>query len=169
MKYFFGLFLCFCLTNCLASGRSEYSNIVDNIKIQYIRQLCRNKEFTLMMVGGGIGGKMSLGFKTTASVDIPEARRILVQKEEGFLSLINGTQEIQPYLNQPSSPETISIKIAFYGSDGNFVGPPFIAYAYVARNTIFYAISDVENNRIVTIFEEPYDEAYKIVYGKERA
>jgi hypothetical protein len=62
----------------------------------------------------------------------------------------------------------VGIEIAFYGSDRTFVNRPHIAFAYVARNTVFYAVFDIENDRILTIFEEPYDKAYKIVYGRDR-
>lgn len=168
MKCFFVLVLFLCLTSCLGGSRSSYDEIVDKISAQYVKKVCQTNDFTLMMIGGGVGGKISLGFKTIACVSISGARLILLQKEEDFLALINGTPEIQPYLNGPSSAQTVSIKIAFYGSDKTFVIPPYIAYAYISDNTVFYAVSEVENDRIMTIFSEPYEEAYKIVYGKER-
>ena len=170
MKRFFCLVLCFCLTNCTASSRSkyDYDEIVDKISAKYVKKICRNKEFRLAMVGGGIGGKISLGFDTIASLGIPEVRILLIQKEEEFLALINGTHEIQPYLDSPSSAQKVSIKIGFFGSDKNFVPPPYIAYAYIDKNTIYYGTYDLETGRLVTIFEEPYDEAYKIVYGRDR-
>ncbi len=153
-------------------NEEDYIEIVNKIKDEFIKKVCHSGEFSLSSTGGGMMGdvqKIIIGLHVKGAFLIPEVRQILVQQEEEFLSLLNGNRKVRPYLKTyPSGPETFELSIGFDQQNGSYQTPPYIAYAYTARGNIFYGIFDVSKSILDTILTEAYDDAYKIVYGKEK-
>ena len=162
------------LTGCISTSSTQdvYVELSDKITAQYIKHVRKDGKFTLIGTGGRITDEVQivyLTFHTVATLDIPAARKIIIEKEEEFLDRLNGMPEIRPYLiHYPSGAKSLELSIGFKNSKGLFVSPPHIALVSVFNGEISYDTFEVKNRSFTTVFSEPYEEGYKIVYGREK-
>jgi len=105
------------------------------------------------------------------TLDIEQARVLFVVKVEEFLTMLNGTRELRPYLHEyPFPTERLTFELAFHNPNGIIVAEPNIAHISTAGDQIHYCVSkDGKNVDYHPIHIETYNEAYKIVYGKSPA
>lgn len=167
------IFFCLFLPSCMPlTIDDEYTKLSNKIESKFTKQICKGGEYSLICRGGRVTDEVQityLTFKTIAAVGISQARQIIVEKEEEFLSLLNGSEEIRPYLlRYPSCAESLELDIGFKDLKGEFAAPPHIALVSVYKNKISYDIFDFETRSFTTVFFEPYEEGYRIVYGKEK-
>lgn len=141
-----------------------YVNYASSIRDQYLKHL--RKEYNVKC--DGFGGsflynvkQISLALSSNESdVNIEKAREQHVNFTEEFIRRINGDERIRPYLDHyPFSPEGVSIRIAFeaslHGED--------VTYVFYSKGNVVYARPDVETGLLESFFEEPYEEAVRIV------
>ncbi len=174
MSVYFLLFICICLTGCMGinsveDGYTKYSN---KITEQYLNQICQNEKFCPVGRGGtNSNGKQAvfLILETIGYHDIASARQLCVEMEEEFLKLLNNSREIRPYLlRYPSGIDAFKITIGFKQPQGSFVQPPYLGQVTVFEDEIYYYVDNHERKIFTRIYSEPYEEGYKIVYGKEK-
>ena len=141
---------------------------------EYSKEMQR--KYDLVTVGSG-GAMMKdiemlgLRFNTAKKLTIPEARKLYVNVIEGLINKTNNDKKARPYLHDyPFTQKNVNIMISFYKSHPfiiqNRMNDGFITLIFISRGNICYNIYDPtkdEYKRLVTIHEEPYEEALKIV------
>ncbi|MBA3603012.1 MAG: hypothetical protein H0W50_05090 [Parachlamydiaceae bacterium] len=168
------LLVCICLTGCMSSyhpedGYSKHSTIITDL---YLKQISNDGKFFVMGSGrsnSGFNQRVILLLETVGNYDIPRARELFVELEEKFLVLLNNSIEIRPYLDHyPCGTEAFELTLVFKCPKGSFAQPPYLGEVTVSKDKIYYDVDNKEKKIFLPIFSEPYDEAYKIVYGKEK-
>ncbi len=173
MKNYFITFLCCFLTGCLGANKEDdgYRKFSNKITQQFIGDIFQEGKLYLVGKGASINEiqTVSLTFETISNVDVASARKLYVNMMEKYLKLLNDNLEIRPYLNRyPYGIEAFDLTIGFVKSNGRFADPPYLGEVTGYQEKIAYDIYDLEKKFLKTIYSESYDEAYKIVYGKER-
>jgi hypothetical protein len=133
--------------------------------------------------------EIELSFVAYQKVTIEEVRRMEVDGIQNLLSRINAHEKIRPYLREyPFDSNRVGMSVAFYKANGERPHDGSIALAFLAKNKIFYEVAEMrkemsfpsgdfrdENNpvyyppkeriveRLETVFEEPFEDAVKIV------
>jgi hypothetical protein len=172
VKYLLWLLICIIVTSCIGSRRmSEHQKILRKITNAYIDKSIKEEGFRLSSFGGGMIGdiqRIHLGFDLLAELDIDKARVLVVRKEEEFLDILNGNREVRPYLHvYPFPAERFEFEIGFENTSGRlFAESPNLAFVFVGSGKVHYSIYNKEKSELETIYTEPYEEAYKIVYGE---
>ena len=115
--------------------------------------------------------ELDLHFEGVKKLTIPEARKLYVTIIEDLINKVNNDKKARPYLHDyPFTQKNANIMIAFFKSHPftiqNRMNDGFITLIFISRGNICYNIYDPtkdEYKRLVTIHEEPYEEALKIV------
>lgn len=164
--FFAVFFIALFSVSCSGCGCQEpdYEEIADKITAKTSQQL--KKQMNLFLVG--TGGRMmhdiqamDMSFHYYQYVDIQQARKLLVHVIDEYLSEINNSNEIQPYLHDhPFTAKNVEIRIWICEPDGS--APPMGQVDY------FSAIDGYLNFYLYgpdSILQETYEEAKKIVSG----
>jgi len=107
---------------------------------------------------------MMIGFNYYHVVDVNAARRLLVDSVEEYLSAINASEEVRPYLHEyPFTAQNVEIDIYFYGPDRHKVPAGEIMIAAAKRGKLTYYIDVPEKYDLKAIYEETYEDALKAV------
>lgn len=167
MKLLFKFLIFIALTSCI-DHTSDYDKVLNKVRFPFAKRVCKSNKFTIGMFGGGIGGKVSLGFDGIANLEVDEVRKLLVSLEEQFIDELNSNEELASWWDSPADPYKIEIALEFSKKDNSFVDPPYIAYAFVVRNKVHYSSHDKDNKMHELVLIESYDDAYRIVYGHDR-
>ncbi len=150
----------------------DYVKIVDEITAEYKNEVIKQYNLVLLGEGGGMMGdiqRISLTFNMYRSLNLAEARNLIVKLEERYLEMLNDNKDVRPYLhNYPFAPKSLKIAITFSSPEKNFVLPPDIANVVVLDGEVCYRTYNKEKKMLDEIFSESYEDAYKIVYGHEK-
>jgi hypothetical protein len=143
----------------------NYDQIADKITMQFAAKMKQKKNLLFCGSGGAMMGdiqEMHVSFNLYSPLEIPAARKLIIECAKEYLKDINDNKEVQPYLHDhPFTAKNIQISIYIYKSDGKYVLYPNLGDACLFMGTIYYFGSD--GQQLLTIKEEPYDEAVKIV------
>jgi hypothetical protein len=167
IKKFVSIGIIFFVVQFLLSIRLEektYLTYETEVTRQFKNEV--SKELHLPCIAGG--GSMrndieciSLGFLSTKNMGIEEARNLEVELIERFLRVINNHKKIRPYLREyPFPPSRSRIMISFEPTEKN---KDAVGSVSQARGRLFYRFHDNYGCESVPDFEEPYEEAYKLV------
>lgn len=145
----------------------EYLRYVKEVSTTFDAEM--KKEFGLVCIGSG--GSMphdveeiDLHFLAYKHVSIEEARVLEVSAIEKLVRIINDHEKLRPFLRESPFPHTrAKVMIAFEDKDGNRFKDNSVTLVYQAKGKIFYRTYDAKNNKIVPLYEEPYEEALKKV------
>ena len=167
----FGVLLCifFCFVwqmNGDEQKMSDHEKITKNI-IQSFTQQVEN-EFELYCVGdgGGSNESITLIFEGCRRASIEEARLLQVTITERLISAINCHKELSNYFIQfPLSHKNINIRLGFVKENSSDYSDANVAYIFTVRNKMFYCSHDVITSKLIDVYEEPYEEAVKIVHN----
>lgn len=122
--------------------------------------------------GGGFVdqiNKLDMTYIKNGVYSIEEARYLIVRCMEEMYDSINNDENILPYLKtHPFERNCLVISILF--KDGYIENrkpnyPIALAHVLICKDKIFYGIDEEDSGSFPTVYEEPYSEAYKIVYG----
>jgi hypothetical protein len=124
----------------------------------------------------GTGGAMmddiqmlALNFFSYETLDVNQARRLIVNGIESLLERVNNDPKIRPYLHDyPFTVENLRYGISFRDSNIRSLNPPYIAFVFTCNKDLHYKKNDPVTNQYVDDYEESYEEALAIVRG-ERA
>jgi len=123
----------------------------------------------------GSGGAMmtdikvlDLAFYLPKSVSVEDARGIIVDFAELFLSVINQNNKIKPYLaNYPFEAKNLALTIAFENEDGTDTYDPNLSSVILTRGKVFYISNNFESlYDSIDVYEEPYSEALSKARGE---
>ncbi len=143
--------------------------------LKYVSEITKStgaemqKEFDLVYIGGG--GRMpndveeiELNFIAYRKGTIKEAREIEVKGTEKLVKKINEHEKLRPYLREyPVKADRAYISVAFRKKDNTRYSDGSVALAFQARNLLVYCHEDPKTENLEDLFEEPYEEALKIV------
>ena len=166
MRFTFGamMSMVFCLFGCSPNYQiPDYEKIADRITEKTAKKLQQQKKLRLV----GTGGKMMhdiqamhMGFYYYQEVDLQTARELIIYAIDEYLSEINNSKEIRPYLHEyPFTAKNVEINIWIFKPDRTH--PPLDKiYCISARNgTLHYYLDLPETYSELCICEETYEEA----------
>ena len=152
------------------NGSAVYVKYANEIICSFAKEM--KAEFNLLCSGSG--GKMpydveiiEVGFTAYRNATIEEARELEVKVTEKLREKINQHEKIRPFLREyPFPASRAKVKISFSKKDGSRPKEGFVALTFHAKDTIFYDTATNETEKLVSLAEEPYEEALKIVQKK---
>ncbi len=145
----------------------EHVKKVCDITESYIQERYDSRQLTGYGFGGGFMHNVetiSLYFHKQGEFDVPAARQLIIECIENLKERINQDLDIQPYLNETPFPASaLEISISFIDKNRNRAGNGYVALAFQVRDKLFYCRHDPIADRLEDLYEEPYEEALKIV------
>lgn len=146
--------------SCSNTSTTDYEKLADKIAISTAKKLEKEKGLILLGTGGRMMNEieiMSISFEYRKDVEIDQARKLLIEAAEEYLSEINADEKIRPYLhNYPFTPDNIKIEIYFRGIKLSF---DKVHIAAVSDGKVSYYIKDDYTLRTIKV--EAYEEASK--------
>lgn len=146
----------------LESGSPKYIKIADRITSNTLKKL-KTKDLKLVGSGGSMMnniGEVSLHFYYYHPTTIDEARNLLLEITEDLISSFNSNEEIRPYLaNYPFNQNNLEISISFTQKSNVYQDPPSLSLASAEDSILSYDRHDPEKSKLITIFQETYEEA----------
>lgn len=144
-------------------------------KITHAFEKKAKKEFELYSIGSGgsmVGNikEIEIMFLAFRQVSFSEARELEVQCIEKFVEMINSDKKIRPFLSQyPFKEENVGITVSFREKNRGYYPAGEVSYLFNAKNKLCYYKVDPHSNKAEKIFEEPYEEALRIVSENAKA
>lgn len=135
-----------------------------NINEKAGKQIASKYGMSVIGKGGGADKEginlKILSFNTIAALNLEQARKLIIDCIEEFLTIINTDEEIRPYLkNFPFTIKNVKITIFFETSDGLSIYDPLISVTYNVGDTLHYATFENEESvRYKTEITETYEE-----------
>ncbi|MEI6241847.1 MAG: hypothetical protein WCP39_00385 [Chlamydiota bacterium] len=145
------------------------------IYLQYANEIIRSfsneieKEYGFTCIGSGGGmshdvEEISVQFIAYRRASIEKARELEVKATEKLLRMINDHEKIRPFLREyPFKTYRVEVSIAFNKVDNSAFTDGSVAYVSKIRDKIFYYKATLVKEDLVKLYEEPYEEAVKIV------
>ena len=101
-----------------------------------------------------------LAFQYYNSIDIDQARELLVNSVDSLVYEVNINEQVRPYLiYHPFKPKNVDIKIFLQNPDGSTIKPGKLIIAKAAEGRLEYKIRDPKTDRLTTIYSETSLEA----------
>ena len=148
-------------------SKTEEQKAFRNFIQDFINEM--DLKYGLICTGDGSSGhdkitSISLMLDIHRRASLEEAREIHIEAKERLIEMIHQNPKIQSYLSMDPFPK-INIKLSIiYGPDERFCYcDGTIAGTIEGQGTICYLGSEVLNPRLLDLYEEPYEEALKIV------
>ena len=126
-------------------------------------------KYGLMCTGDGSSGHdkitaISLMLYAYRRASLEEAREIHIEAKERLIEMIHQNPKIQSYLSTNPFPKNdVSLSIGYGPNTDFYYCDGTIAWTVDKQGRLFYVISEVLNPRPIDLYEEPYEEAFKIV------
>jgi nucleoid DNA-binding protein len=147
--------------------------LADKITKKYTEQIKNDENLLLNGFGSNyVNGihRIGLDFQTERTVDITEARYLLVRSVSKLLDAVNSNEEIRRYLDHyPYTAKGIEFAIDFSNKNMHECKIGSIAYVYVFHNKraneniVLYKAYDLTKRNYVEVHRETYEEAERIV------
>lgn len=168
MKFFLViLFLLGCFSQVYAEKRKDIKLVEQHIST--FSKKMSSKGFYLVGSGGEMMNNIKtvkLSFHIEKKSDVNEARKVIIDMAEEFLSDINADQEIRPFLsNYPFDNKNVEILIGFVDENDHLLNDD-VAVVTNVKDSIFYASSIDRSKPLVTMLEESYCHALQTVKSK---
>jgi len=162
------LFLFINFTSC--SSQEDYGKISDDIMFQTAKQLKKEK----CLHFAGYGGarmydveKLNLSLDYYESLNIEQARKLIVYCANKFLDNINNSEKVRPYLrNYPFTSKNITLAI-FIEDEKNSIGSTNITTVAISRGKIDYYIDTFKPDLMKVTHTETFEEALEIVNNEK--
>jgi len=162
------LIILFTCSACGFGKKPEHKKRADRIMKKVAHKLQREKHLILMGIGDIMDDikKITIGFQFYGEKSINEARELLVDAVESYLTTINEKKEFRPYLhNYPFTPKNIHIIIYFSTMNGHAVPAGEITIVSSNQGRITYLIHNPEAPTLHEYYEESFEEARHIYYS----
>lgn len=147
--------------------RSAHAQIADRITARTVQKIEAETGLRLMGIGGGMMNQvrmMAISFEQLGEITMEQGRELIVYCINEYLSAINASEEIKPFLiHYPFTTEDIQIEIFVY--DKNHRDVPLGALCVLCEidGILKYKIKEPDPIIFKQIHKETYDEAVKIV------
>ncbi|MCE5318686.1 MAG: hypothetical protein LLG04_15145, partial [Parachlamydia sp.] len=172
----------------------EYVRQITNSFIEEMEDEC--PDFHCIGSGGSMPydvEEIEVCFVAHRRATVEEARRLEVYGVQKLLNKINAHEKIRPYLREyPFKSNRVGMSIAFYAKNDEYHHDGSVVYVSVIKSKVFYDRAEKRksmipgrldcrdpNNTIetppreeiteelISLFEEPYEDALRIVQGTE--
>jgi hypothetical protein len=146
---------------CTNEDEKLVNNITSNVSLKL------KKEHGLLPLGSGAQmmhevKMLHLAFEYHESISIETGRKFLVDAVREFTTAVNSESKIHRYLsNYPFNANNISIEIYLQKHDGAEFDPTELALVRANQGKLEYKAVDPVSHRLITVFEETYEEALK--------
>ncbi len=148
----------------------NYEVFVDEVIDSFIKEVNREFGYQCMSTGGSMPKdieSITVGFIAYRKATVEKARELEVTLIEKLLKIINSHKRIRPYLREyPFTSNRAHVSVAFWKKNNEPETENSISYVFQARNKLFYDTQDSNTDALITIAEETYEDALKIVQGK---
>jgi hypothetical protein len=167
MKYLLILMTLF-FSSC--GGRS-YSYMADPIFASYGKEMQKKRGYWIEGTGGSMPNgdvrNLFMSFVGIREVDVSEARRLYVELVEGLLNQVNQDKFIRPFLHDyPATCTNTRLHLSFVNEYNRPVSEKHIAFVFLVNNIVYYNYYDHNERMFEDIYEEPYEEALRIVQSE---
>jgi hypothetical protein len=179
--------------NANETKSSEYLKFVNEITNSFAKEMEKECDGLICIGSGGSMPhdveKIEVLFVAYRKVGIEDARKMEVYGIQKLLNKINAHEKIRPYLKEhPFKADRIGMSISFQTEDNHHIADGSVAYVSLIKNRVFYDRAEMRkemtapgadcrdlNNiieippreriveRLIDLFEEPYEDAVKIV------
>ena len=125
----------------------------------------------------GTGGAMpfdvetiSVHFKCLKKGTVEEARMLMVELTEKFAQIINKHEQLRPYFREyPFSKYRAKIDLSFIDNKGKQYNDGSVYYVFIGKDKkIYYFSANLLTPKKDNEFEEPFEQAAKIVHAKKK-
>ena len=146
-------------------GPEAYANEITNT---FRKQQSKKHQLSIYGKGGSMPDdvrSLYVYLESDRKLDLPEARKLIVQVVLDFLQAINTDARLRQYArNWPFNETNVRVGIRF-SQRNKYMDPPYIAYVFILDGTIYYEQNNPQTDRFVDFHKEPYSEAVRIVNG----
>ncbi len=164
MQLILGIFLISCGTT-LSLGESQSMKVMTDFSQNYMKP----QGFLLSGIGSAMPDKiheLDVDYTSSIYVNVEQARKLFIDNSQIFLNEINGDTILRPYLVEyPFTEKNIAFTLSFENERAQMYPPPYIAYVSIINSKIYYHFYLAEQEKLLNIHEETYQEALKIVRG----
>lgn len=163
--------MCF-ISMTISSCSSEPKDIAlfHQITTNYVQMMAKDEQLFVSGTGGSFSGgpqndlirSFRFVFNSEKLVDLREARSITVRSVELMRALVNGNEEIRPFLERyPYPPSGVDLTLVFLPFDESapYSEKTHVWMVFFMHGTIYYQGYDHGTKEDVTILEETYEEA----------
>ncbi len=157
------LFLLFALSILGSLEAIEQKPWNPRILNDYCKQVRCSKGWTVLGQGRGAPKDKEIVvimFKSGWRLSLGEARRVFVLETQKLIDRYNSRPNP---CNGSFNIDNLGYSISFQDSSFQYYGEPYMASVACARGIVFYDRINPATGRLDTIFEEPYEEAVRIV------
>ena len=144
-----------------------YCKYADSITDSYLRYLKKEHQIKCVGAGGGFLSNVEEIFLALSSIEnnvnVDRARVHYINFTEELLMRVNKDEKIRPYLSHyPFSEKGISLTLSFIVSEEE-PQKGYVSYMTFVNGKIIYAHDDPDSKKLEVFYEEPYEEALRIV------
>jgi len=143
------------------NSSEDYEKLADKITITTAKSLEEKNGLILLGTGGRMMDDiklMSMAFEYHEAGNIETARKLLLDSTKEYLSKINASERIRPYLhNYPFTPTNIKIEIYFRGIAKSDSAEDKVDIAALSDGMFFYFVKDENSTALKLIKEESYE------------
>jgi len=144
-----------------------YCKYADKITEKYCTDMAKTQKLYCYGEGGGFiknVNKIDLSFNTIQTLNIAQARTLIIKCSEELLKRINADNDIKPYLSHyPFTEQGLALGISFDDENQDSVASKFVAMVFAVNGSVYYSTYNHHKKKFQDIHEETYQEALKIV------
>lgn len=154
------------------SRRPDYVSISNSIKAKIDPKLANRYQMDRIGTHASMMyciKMMGTSFYLYRPLELPEARRLIINCVEEYLTEVNASKEIRPFLeNYPATSENVEIAIYSFNPDHSSTFDPLICVVACENGVIVYRTKDKNMEfGYKTTIKEPYAEALAIIRSEK--
>lgn len=158
-----------CFYACLAAREPDYEEISDKIVAKVVNIISKKYHMEPTSIYGELFERVNAvgaNFQINRPLTKDEARQIIVDCAEIFLTQYNNNLKVRPFLkNYPFTKTNLKINIFIQDKKGNTIYHPEIGMVSLFLDNVVY--TTLEKGKVFddykTKTKEPYEEAFNIV------
>jgi hypothetical protein len=167
--FLIGVLLSMCSCNDSKNKDLDYTEIANKITFQFAKKMQKSKNLMFAGWGGAMMRDiqtMNVSFNYYVPLQVPAARKLVVECVQEYLKDINANEEVRPYLrNYPFTEKNVTLAIFLYEKNGDDSFHPNLRYVTSSIGNIRYCSHN--GKEFIDLLKEPYEEALKILKEEE--
>ena len=173
---------------------NEYCRYVNEITKSFAKEMENDFDLFCIGSGGRMPHdveKIEVLFVAHRKTTLEEARKMEVKGVQNLLKKINTHEKIRPYLREyPFKSDRVDVSISFQTKEDYHITDGSVTLVYLVKNKVIYRAAEMRKEKsypgydcrdpnniiyfpprekieeeLIPLFEEPYEEALKIVLG----
>src|SRR3569832_1867997 len=178
MKPIFLFFILLLLTSCSNQPPKThkiigYDEIADQITAISAKNIEKQTGLCLIGTGGGSADNhlrtLNMSFQCYQEIDMDQARHLVITCVNVFLSAINASEKIKPFLiHHPFTPKDIEIRIFIQKSHAEDVALGGISVVSEIDGNVIYKVRDPDPVILKIVLKETFEKALSLVIDMAR-